>query len=100
MIGCEHRKNPNLNIFERIYISLFGYPALGLHVRAKAVMPLIRHIDSPFHILDAGCGNGAFTFALARFFKHASVTGIDTDSKTIQNNKRTSPYFLKGAKDA
>lgn len=86
MIGREHRKNPHLKLLERIYISIFGYPALGLHIRAKAILPLLKRIENPASILDAGCGNGAFAFAMAKTFPKASVTGIDTDITLIQNN--------------
>lgn len=86
MIGREHRKNPRLNFLERWYIHLFGYPALGLHIRAKAILPLLKSANNPLCILDAGCGNGALTFAMARYFRNACVTGIDTENSLIENN--------------
>lgn len=86
MIGREHRKNPTLGFLERKYISAFGYPALGLHVRAKAIMPLLMSIKNPVNVLDAGCGNGSLTFAMARLYRDASITGIDMENALIQNN--------------
>ena len=86
MIGKEHRKNPSLSVLARSYVSLFGYPALGLHVRAKAIIPLIRCLETPSSILDAGCGQGAFTFLCARRFKATSVLGIDIDKTMVYRN--------------
>jgi len=87
MIGSEHRKNPSFTFFEKAYIAFFGYPALGLHIRAKAIIPLIKQCREPENILDAGCGNGVFTFYLAQYFNNASVLGIDIENKKINNNK-------------
>jgi ubiquinone/menaquinone biosynthesis C-methylase UbiE len=87
MIYREHRKSHRLSFFERIYIALFGYPALGLHVRLKAIIPLLKLVDSPSKILDAGCGNGVFTFTLARLFDNSKVLGIDIENELIKNNR-------------
>lgn len=86
-IGSEQQHNPALDTPEGLYIRIFGYPAQGLHVRAKAVIPLIRRLGSPVSILDAGCGRGAFTFAAARCHPTAAVVGVDSDEALIAQNR-------------
>jgi len=86
MIGREHSVNPKLGFLERKYINVFGYPALGLHVRAKAILPLLAGVKNPINVLDAGCGNGSLTFAMARLYRDASIAGIDMENALIQNN--------------
>jgi hypothetical protein len=53
---------PGLPAVQRWYIRLRGYPALGLRVRAKSILPLLRDVAAPRDVLDTGYGKGVFTF--------------------------------------
>jgi SAM-dependent methyltransferase len=87
MVGREQAAAPGLKRVERLYVQIFGYPALGLRVRAKTILPLIRSLPQPHRILDAGCGKGVFTFAAARAFPQALVVGADSSSELVQRNR-------------
>jgi SAM-dependent methyltransferase len=86
IVGREQAQAPGLSGFERLYVQIFGYPALGLRVRAKTILPLIRSLPQPTRILDAGCGKGIFTFAAARIFPRSLVTGADSSLELIERN--------------
>ena len=86
IVGREQAAAPGLSRLERLYVRIFGYPALGLRVRAKTILPLIRSLPEPGRILDAGCGKGIFTFAAARTFPRALVVGADSSSELVKRN--------------
>ena len=86
-IGLEQVGAPELNQLERLYIRIFGYPALGLRVRARSILPVISRCAEPKTVLDAGCGKGIFTFALGRIFPQAEVLGIDASLDYMKRNK-------------
>ena len=86
IVGREQAAAPGLNRLERLYIRFFGYPALGLRVRAKTILPLVCSVPEPGTILDAGCGKGVFTFAAARIFPRALVTGADSSLELVERN--------------
>jgi ubiquinone/menaquinone biosynthesis C-methylase UbiE len=86
MLGFEHSKNNRLSAFEQCYISLFGYPALGLHVRATAVLRILKKLAAPRRILDAGCGRGILTFEMAKIFRNAVIVGVDKRQCVIDEN--------------
>ena len=75
-----------LSRLERFYIKVFGVPILGLRIRARRILSLAK--GNFQRILDAGCGRGIFTFALARKFKEAQIVGIDLDKEQINTNKQ------------
>jgi SAM-dependent methyltransferase len=85
-VGREQAEAPGLSDLERLYVRVFGYPALGLRVRAKTILPLIRSLPEPARILDAGCGKGVFTFASARIFPQALVIGTDSSLELVERN--------------
>jgi SAM-dependent methyltransferase len=85
-IGLEQAKAPGLNQLERYYIRFFGYPALGLRVRAKSILPVVHSCPEPKMVLDAGCGKGVFTFALGRIFPQAKIFGFDASLDYITRN--------------
>jgi trans-aconitate methyltransferase len=86
MIGREQALAPELGGFERAYIRLFGFPALGLRVRAKSILPLVSGLPSPRAVLDAGCGKGVLTLAASRLFPEASIVGADFSADLIERN--------------
>lgn len=79
--GSELALAPDLSPVERTYIRLFGAPILGLRVRARAILPLLREIGNPRRMVDAGSGRGMLTLACARAFPKAEVIGIDLNER-------------------
>jgi len=61
---------------------------VGLRVRAMHVQRMLRRVKSPRQILDAGCGDGSYTFHLARRFPEARVLGIDASAQLIDDCER------------
>jgi SAM-dependent methyltransferase len=87
--GDEIIFDPSLSAMERRYVRLFGPPILGLRIRARYLLPLLKSLDLPegAQIADAGSGRGYFTFFLARLFPKAQVTGMDlAEGQIIGNN--------------
>ena len=90
--GSEVAFDPTLSAMERWYVRLFGPPILGLRIRARYLLPLLKALELPLraHIADAGSGRGCFTFFLARLFPQAQVTGMDiTETQIGRNNRLT-----------
>ncbi len=79
--GSEIALTPGLSAPERWYIRLLGAPILGLHVRARAILPLLKEIGEPKRIADAGSGRGIITLACARAFPQAQVVGLDLNER-------------------
>lgn len=63
----------------RRYDRARGLPAETLHLWLHT---LARFVDGPGTIIDAGCGTGRFTLALARHFR-ARVHGVDPSRKML-----------------
>ena len=87
-IGHEQIYNPAYSAAEKLYISIFGMPIVGLRIRARNVFGLIPAERSYTQILDAGSGPGVFSFELARRFPDAQVTGIDLLAEPIAACRR------------
>jgi SAM-dependent methyltransferase len=79
--GSELSLDPSRSRFERLYARLLGAPANGLRIRLRRVLPATR--GSYAKILDAGCGNGVFTFELAKAHPEAEVIGIDSEPDLV-----------------
>lgn len=101
LIGRHQAEAPELGTIERAYVRLFGYPALGLRVRAGAVIPLLRSLPQPKAILDAGCGRGVLTLTAAEMFPDSEVVGADLSPFLVERNTelarrlgRTNARFL------
>ena len=86
--GSEIALMPGLSRFERVYIHLFGAPILGLRVRARAILPLLREIGEPHRVADAGSGRGMLTLACARAFRRAQVVGLDLNEQQNRLNEQ------------
>jgi len=85
MIGKELEFDTSLSTLERLYIKIFGIPINGLRIRARRVLPLIT---SQYRtILDSGCGQGVFTFEIARKLPGSTVTGMDIKEDTLNRNR-------------
>jgi len=85
MIGRIIRFDKTLSKTEKFYIGIFGMPINGLRIRARRILPLIT--SGYKNIMDAGCGQGVFTFELAKKFPDIKITGIDIDKNALEINK-------------
>ena len=85
-IGRELCADPDISVFAKIYIFIFGAPANGLRIRARRVLPCVTgHHEK---ILDCGCGKGVFTYWLAKRFPAAHVLGVDIEPGLVAKNNR------------
>jgi SAM-dependent methyltransferase len=75
----------NYSPAEKAYIWLLGMPINGLRIRARRILPLIT--DQYRQVLDVGCGEGVFTFEIAKLIGAGKVTGIDIDTKVLERNR-------------
>jgi SAM-dependent methyltransferase len=86
MLGRELVHDQSLSRLERLYIRILGVPISGLRNRARRVLPLVGTDHKK--VLDAGCGQGVFTFEIARRLPDAEVVGVDVDEALIERNRR------------
>lgn len=89
--GYEFRFDPTLSAPERLFVRLFRNPILGLRIRARGIVPVLRSIaqtnsSAIQNICDCGCGRGMFSFYLTRLFPGAKVVGLDIDKASIARN--------------
>lgn len=84
--GSEIALTPGLSFFERLYIRMIGVPILGLRIRARAILPLLKEVGNPKRILDAGSGRGIMTMECAKQFPNALVVGADLLEEQNQIN--------------
>ncbi len=84
-IGTELIYDESLSVFERFYIRLLGAPINGLRIRARRVLPFVHSAYKD--ILDVGCGQGIFTFEIARRFPDSIVTGVDINTELLKRNQ-------------
>ena len=87
-LGKEQIYNPSLSLLERAYVFIFGMPIIGLRIRCRNILSLIPENKNYQRILDAGSGSGVLTFAIARKFKQAKVTGFDLNQEEIDISKK------------
>lgn len=83
LLGREQKYNPNYSTLEKIYISIFGMPVVGLRIRGRNIFSLIPKNKKYHKILDAGSGPGVFSFELGRRFPNSKVLGIDMLQEAI-----------------
>jgi len=58
---------------------------MGLRIRALHFKKILGQVANPKTILDAGCGEGCYSFYLASRFPHAQVVGVELDGDLIAN---------------
>jgi SAM-dependent methyltransferase len=85
MIGRVLAHGNNYSPLEKAYIWLLGMPISGLRIRARRILPLVT--DRYKKVLDCGCGEGVFTFEIAKMLPRSEVTGIDIDQEVLNRNK-------------
>jgi len=68
----------------RIYLQVFGWPVIAVRVRASTILSLLDPKRGE-KILDAGCGFGLYSLALAE--KGAVVVGVEIDKKQVSMAK-------------
>ncbi len=81
--GAEYGWRPQWNLFQRIYIRIFGVVDLPSRLRARAVLNSIRKLPAK-SFLDFGSGTGCYSFYLARQ-PSARVYSIDIDASRIND---------------
>ncbi len=85
ILGAEQIYRSDLSFAEKTYIRIFGMPVNGMRIRARRVLPLVT--SEYKKIMDAGCGPGTFTFAIAKTHPASVVTGIDIEEALIKNDR-------------
>ena len=76
----------SLSILEKAYVHLFGIPIIGYRIRSRYILPVLAEIKDS-KILDAGCGRGFFSAALAMADKSNDIIALDIDEEVINRNK-------------
>lgn len=71
----------------RLFWKIFGTDLTGSRVRALNVKRVLREIKDPEDILDAGCGDGCYSYYLSRRYPNAQITAVDVDRDLIENCK-------------
>lgn len=62
--------------------------AIGRRVRQRHIVSALEAVGTPARILDAGCGEGRITEAIARRWPHARIVGIDEDDSILRRATR------------
>lgn len=75
----------DFSIRGKIHYFLLGHEFIGLRVRAMHVREMLKGIKEPGAILDAGCGDGCYSFYLARRFPKAKIHAIDEAAELIES---------------
>ena len=68
----------------KIYYFLFGHAHIGNRVRAFHLRRVLKKLKAPKNILDAGCGDGSYSFYLSRCYSDANIMGVDMDHNLIE----------------
>lgn len=75
VLGYELQWDESLSPLARLYCRLLGVPIVGLRIRWRRIRGLLpRAADA---VLDAGCGRGVITRALASRYPGATVEAVD-----------------------
>ncbi len=97
--GSELANDSRLGRAERLYCRIFGVPILGLRIRWRRIQKLLPAIAE--QVLDAGCGRGVISRALAVRYPNAQVDALDIESGNQRRNQEISQavginncYFL------
>lgn len=83
VLGRELAHQPDIKWTRRLAYRIFGTLDVRAKIAACNALPIILNDREEQVILDAGCGRGIFTFALARLKPKAFVIGVDIDPDKI-----------------
>lgn len=72
----------------QLYLLLFGTPNLGSYANGYYLRQALKQV-SPKRVLDAGCGDGTFTFYVAQRLPEASVLGVDIGEQGLHSSEST-----------
>jgi len=81
----------------RLHYMLLGHDHIGIRIRSIHLRKTLHGLSnfSPARILDAGCGEGCYSFWFAKHDKDAKIIGIDLDQNLIRNNKLIKERILR-----
>ena len=83
VFGSELRFG-NANWRARAFYRVFGHDHMGMRVRGMHLIRSLRRRRSRTRsVLDAGSGEGCYSFILSRMFPQAMVLGVDVDPDRI-----------------
>ena len=85
MIGSELFLDSSLTRLQKWYCRFFGVPIVGLRIRWRRLSKLLPRTAGV--VLDAGCGRGVITRALALRYPNAIIIGLDSDSVLQDRNR-------------
>jgi len=74
----------NNNFLSRIALKIFGFPYIGLRLRARKIIS--NFPKEAETMLDAGCGSGIYSFTFSN--KTKEINAIDINQKKIDYAKR------------
>jgi len=85
----------NISLLGRVKFNLFGVFDIGAYSRSLYFINALklREIRTKFKkekllkVLDAGCGDGSYSFYMEERFSNASIDAIDISSESIEENK-------------
>lgn len=72
----------NLEIFVKLYISVFGIPEIGFQERFNFFQRCIKNLNGKIFI-DAGCGNGAYSRYMANQYPQSKIIAFDFEKKLV-----------------
>jgi len=75
--------------WKKLYYALFGVPYISAHIKARAISSSLPKSGS-HRVLDAGCGNGMFSFWIAQQMPKSEIIGIDSSKREIRFAKKMS----------
>jgi SAM-dependent methyltransferase len=79
----------NRNPLKKVVYGVLGWPRISDWNRFWRVLRAVEFLHNrPKRILDAGCGIGFYSLALAERFPEAEITAADDDATLIANLKR------------
>lgn len=85
MIGSELYLDSSLTRLQKWYCRFFGVPIVGLRIRWRRLSKLLPRTAEV--VLDAGCGRGVITRALASRYPNAIIIGLDSDPVLQDRNR-------------
>ena len=86
LMSARMRSYPMLS---KLVKRIFGYTQLGNYARAGIFKKIINQLPLKNYskVLDLGCGQGEYSFMMAKSFPKLSITALDIESERIQKIK-------------